>query len=146
MSCLPSEAYGRQCGLAGLGLVISKRLTELMGGTTWVESEVGKGSTFHFTMLLPWADEAPPQGPSRALGPLSQSAPSTTSPLSGEGVSFSSRLDLDAGNIADTQKPRQMSAISLSHFCLNAIPARIALRSLHFNLPLLPEFNRGMHA
>ncbi|MDR2489250.1 MAG: response regulator [Desulfovibrio sp.] len=50
----------RKFGGTGLGLAISKYIVKMLGGKIWIESELGKGATFAFTMSLEHAEESDP--------------------------------------------------------------------------------------
>jgi PAS domain S-box-containing protein len=63
----------RRFGGTGLGLAITRQLVRKMGGSIWFDSDIGEGTTFHFTLALteaPGLLEEPPSPAPAPAGPL----------------------------------------------------------------------------
>src|ERR1035438_7035722 len=82
----------RRYGVSGLGLPISARLVQLMGGRLWLESETGSGSTFHFTVPV-------------GIATGSLDSPPDSSPLAGMRVLI----------VDDNRTSRQTLEVTLHH-------------------------------
>ncbi|HEY9663082.1 MAG TPA: ATP-binding protein, partial [Allocoleopsis sp.] len=124
----------RHYGGTGLGLVISQRLCELMGGRLWVESEMDHGSTFYFTVAVSVAN------PSVSL--TSKGMPGTRTPTN-QKQPLAERLPLQILLAEDNDVNQKVALLQLQHLgyradlATNGLEVLAALRHRTYDVVLL---------
>jgi signal transduction histidine kinase/DNA-binding response OmpR family regulator len=123
------SSMARLYGGSGLGLVISRRLAERLGGRMWVESETGRGSSFYFTIRC-----RPAEAPLPPL-PMTEDGPSGHPP----GHTLSLRILLAEDNSAN-QRVATLMLGRLGHradVAGNGLEALAALRRQRYDVVLM---------
>lgn len=94
----------RRFGGTGLGLTISRKLAQMMGGDMWVESRLGRGSTFHFTLVLR-SDPTPDVSSTTSVPGNQRVLVLTRAPLIGAALQANlSRFDLATDLVASEEE------------------------------------------
>jgi PAS domain S-box-containing protein len=126
-----SQADGstaRKFGGTGLGLTICSRLVEKMGGRIWVESLVGKGSEFHFTVVIGIGESPSPSSTSRGSESLAQLANAASVDSEG-GQSRNYRVLLVEDNVINQRLALRLLE-KQGHFVTMAADGKTALAAL----------------